>query len=174
MAFVPPPNQVGIPLPQMPQNPAILNDIAHAHQYLDGRSGNVVQNPATDQEVGLAEVYKNALIFQCAPGSVGPPWLQAFQLQIQQNFQQIVHDIAGIRNDIALLRQEQPILLANSQAGTKGLLYNPVQNGWVLLAAPNPANRDELLTFTQHQCIASANALGLPSLPPHTLIIDRR
>ncbi|KAF8529715.1 hypothetical protein BU17DRAFT_79801 [Hysterangium stoloniferum] len=119
------------------------------------RRGNISQNPATNQEVGLAEVYKTALIFQCAPGPVEPPWLQAFQANIQQNFQQIAHnlaairdDIAAIRNDIALLRQEQPILLANSQAGTKGPLYNPVQNGWVLLAAPNPVTKDELLTFT--------------------------
>ncbi|KAF8528098.1 hypothetical protein BU17DRAFT_81328 [Hysterangium stoloniferum] len=132
----------------MPQNPAIYNDIAYTHQYLEGliwiSLGNVVQNPATDHEVGLAEACPHLPV--CTQ-SCWTPWLQAFQANIQQNFQQLqqnfqkmVHDIAGINNGIALLQQEQPILLANSQAGTKGPLYNSVQNGWVLLAAPNPAS----------------------------------
>ena len=50
-----------------------------------------------------------------------------------------------IANDLAFLRQmttELPIILANSQAGPCGPLYNPTlmqAQDWVpLLAAPNP------------------------------------
>ena len=63
--------------------------------------------------------------------------------------------VGQIANDVAFLRQranEQPIILANSQAGYRGSLYNPTlmaAQGWApLLAAPNPRTRDELLVFT--------------------------
>ena len=108
-------------------------------------SGNTHPNPATDHEVGLAEAYKTALVFACAPGPAAPPWLANLQVQVNQ----IAADVAAIRNDIAQSRREQPILLANSQAGTRGRLYDPTANGWVLLVAPNPATRDELMKFTR-------------------------
>lgn len=100
---------------------------------------------------------------------------------------------------ILYLRQrsdELPVLLANSQAGGLGRLYNPtaIANGWApLLAQPNPTTRDELLHFTSkcqclmphmpvndfllmtvNQCIASAANLGLPLLPAQTPVLDRR
>jgi hypothetical protein len=82
--------------------------------------------------------------------------------QNTDNIQQITDDLANltgqlwqIANDVAFLRQrttEQPIILANSQAGPRGPLYNPtimLAQGWApLLAAPNPRTRDELLVFT--------------------------
>jgi len=56
--------------------------------------------------------------------------------------------------DIAYLRQrseEMPFMLANSQAGPRGVLCNPavVANGWAQpLAPPNPRTRDELMNFS--------------------------
>jgi hypothetical protein len=42
-------------------------------------------------------------------------------------------------------------MMANSQVGPRGLLFNPtiIVNGWSpLLAPPNPRTRDELVGFT--------------------------
>ena len=76
----------------------------------------------------------------------------------QQNSASIANlmaQVVQIANDVAFLRQrttELPIVLANSQAGPRGPLYNPTlmqAQGWApLLAAPNPRTRDELLIFT--------------------------
>ena len=76
----------------------------------------------------------------------------------QQNSASIANlmaQVVQIANDVAFLRQrttELPIILANSQAGPRGPLYNPTlmqAQGWApLLAAPNPRTRDELLIFT--------------------------
>jgi hypothetical protein len=67
----------------------------------------------------------------------------------------MANQVGQMANDIASLRQrttELPITLANSQAGPRGPLYNPIlmqAQGWAsLLAAPNPRTRDELLIFT--------------------------
>jgi len=64
-------------------------------------------------------------------------------------------NLATVTNDVALLRQrsdEQPIILANSRAGNKERLYNPLAllpNNWAApLGPPNPINRDELLHFS--------------------------
>ena len=90
-------------------------------------------------------------------------------------------------------------MLANSNAGPRGRLFNPTAfaNGWAPhLAAPNPTSRDELLSFTSElefpfrfltpvtffiyvfitvqQCILSATDLGLPLLPQNTPVIERR
>jgi hypothetical protein len=63
--------------------------------------------------------------------------------------QPVINDVAAIRNDLTTFQQEQPILLANSQAGNRELLYDPRLAGqWALLAAPNPTTRDDLMSFT--------------------------
>ena len=128
---------------------------------------------ATEDEIGRAEAYKAAVIFNVAPVAA-PAWLQAIQAniaqQIQQSLQPVINDIAAIRNDITAIRnditairnnftairndittlnQELPIFLANSQAGLREPLYDPRQTGqWVLLAAPNPTTKTELMSFT--------------------------
>ena len=54
-----------------------------------------------------------------------------------QTVQQIVANVAFLRRR----SEEMPILLANSQAGTPGPLYNPtaMANGWApYLVPPNP------------------------------------
>jgi hypothetical protein len=59
-----------------------------------------------------------------------------------------------MRDDITHLRsrsEEMPIMLANSQVGPRGRLFNPtaIANGWApMLVAPNPKTRDELVQFT--------------------------
>ena len=63
--------------------------------------------------------------------------------------QPVINDVAAIRNDLTTFQQEQPILLANSRAGNREPLYDPRLAGqWVLLAAPNPTSRDDLMSFT--------------------------
>ena len=68
--------------------------------------------------------------------------------------QQMRADLQQNMVDIAHLRQrsdELPIILTNSQAGPRGLLFNPtaIVNGWApLFTVPNPRTRDELLHFT--------------------------
>ena len=71
------------------------------------------------------------------------------------NLANLTAQVGEIANGVAFLRQrstELPIILANSQAGPRGPLYNPTLmqgQGWApLLAAPNPRTRDELLIFT--------------------------
>ena len=75
--------------------------------------------------------------------------------QNTDNLANLTAQVGQIANDVAFLRQrstELPIILANSQAGPRGPLYNPTLmqgQGWApLLAAPNPRTRDELLIFT--------------------------
>ena len=132
-------------------------------------SGAFSGHPATAHEVGLAESYKAALVYSAGaalpaggapPAAVAPPWLQAFQANINQQFNQQFANInqqfanvnlqlVNITNDITAMRNEHPILLVNSQAGTHGPLFDPTLPGWALLAAPNPTTRDELLMFTR-------------------------
>lgn len=71
------------------------------------------------------------------------------------NITTLTANLATVTNDVALLRQrsdEQPIILANSRAGNKERLYNPLAllpNNWAApLGPPNPINRDELLHFS--------------------------
>ena len=116
-------------------------------------------HPATEDEIGRAEAYKAAVIFNIIPGAA-PAWLQVLQANLAQQFQHLLqpltndiaaihNDIASIRNDIAILKQEQPILLANSRAGFREPLYDPRQaEQWILLAAPNPTTKAELMSFT--------------------------
>jgi hypothetical protein len=128
-------------------------------------------NNAVDLEIGAAEAYRAAVIFSYNPGgNVVPPWLANLNANVQQiaadvNQVRADHcrlkfiwppaaDVQQIRGDIAHLRQrsdELPIMLANSQVGPRGHLFNPtaIANGWApLLVAPNPTSRDELLSFT--------------------------
>jgi hypothetical protein len=105
---------------------------------------SAVPNAATTNNIGQAEAYRTAIIFSHSPGgNAAPPWLANLTANVQQ-----------IANDVAFLRQradELPIILANSQTGPRGPLYNPtlMAQGWApLLAAPNPRTRDELLVFT--------------------------
>jgi len=65
-----------------------------------------------------------------------------------QTLQQLKNDMEAMRADFAEFRSDLPIMLANSQAGNSGPLYNPTVPGWVLLTAPNPTTRDELRVFT--------------------------
>ena len=68
--------------------------------------------------------------------------------------QQMRADLQQNMVDITHLRQrsdELPIVLANSQAGPHGLLFNPtaIMHGWApLLTVPNLRTWDELLHFT--------------------------
>ena len=201
-------NAAGVPLPPIPGNPSLLSDISNAKEYIDRLAASKREplfsttsadlevtsvagqpNAATDAEIGAGEVYKAAVVFSHNPGgNVAPAWLANLTATVNQ-----------IALDVAYLRQkadELPILLANSQAGARGPLFNPtvLQNGWApLLTAPNPRSRDELLgftgEFTRHfhivvlilfvlqivnQCNASAHSLGLPALPPQTLVPERR
>ncbi|PPQ71436.1 hypothetical protein CVT26_011133 [Gymnopilus dilepis] len=100
--------------------------------------------------------------------------------QLVATTQHLTGEIAALRLDINRLfdkTNELPILLANSQAGNRGVLYNPtaLANGWAPpLAHPNPATRDELMTFTIAQCVASAQNLGLPHLPGAPSVVERR
>jgi len=172
MALLPPPNLAGVALPPPPQNPVIFSDIApavdYARQLNDGRLGRSQSNisslilnsasgvfpghPATAQEVGLAECYKAALVFAAVPPAlvpVAPPWVQALQVGMNAQFANVNAQLAQITNDIAAMRHEQPILLANSQAGNHEPLYDPTVPGWVLLAPPHPTTRDQLKSFTR-------------------------
>ena len=128
-----------------------------------------VGNAATANDIGQAEAYKTAVIFSHSPGgNAAPPWLANLTANVQQianlaqqntaNLANLTAQVGQIANDVAFLRQrtaELPIILANSQAGPRGPLYNPTlmqAQGWPgwapLLAAPNPRTRDELLVFT--------------------------
>ncbi|KAI9508544.1 hypothetical protein F5148DRAFT_1195363 [Russula earlei] len=100
---------------------------------------------------------------------------------LKERLQNIEERVQNIQDDVAFLRrhvEEMPILLANSQAGTRGRLYNPtiaLVGGWApLMEAPNPVNRDALFMFTVNECVASARNLGLPPLPPGTPVAERR
>ena len=121
-------------------------------------SGTSAGHPATAHEVGLAESYKAALVYSAGaagaqagapPAAVAPPWLQAVQANIDQQFANLNIELANLRNDLETMRNEHPILLANSQAGTHGPLFDPALPGWALLAAPNPTTRDELFMFSR-------------------------
>jgi hypothetical protein len=117
-------------------------------------SGYYTGHPATADEVGAAECYKAALVFAAAPAHqpVAPPWAQAIHQQLvhlRDDLAGVRADIVGVRNDITVMRNEQPILLANGCAVRHEPLYNPTVPGWVLLAAPHPTTRDQLLTFTR-------------------------
>ena len=129
-------------------------------------------NSATDDEIGAAAVYDLQLLVDHIPIPPEPPWLQ----NLNDTIQQIRTDLAAlvasvnaltatttintanivdITADVAVLRRrldEQPVLMANSRAGHKERLYNPLAllpNGWaVLLVRPNPLNRDELMCFS--------------------------
>ncbi len=81
--------------------------------------------------------------------AAAPPWVQALQANMNQQFANVNLQLVKIANDIAAIRAEQPILLANSQAGNHGPLYDPTLPGWVLLGFPHPTTRDELVTFTR-------------------------
>jgi hypothetical protein len=166
-ALAPSLNGAGVPLPPNPENPPSLIDITNAKEYVDrlsfskGQPSNSAHtillirfrilitaacqpNAATDGDIGAAEAYKTAVVLTHSPGAnVAPPWLANLNATVQQ-----------IAADVAFLRrrsEEMPILLANSQAGTRGPLYNPtaMANGWApYLVPPNPRTRDELLAFT--------------------------
>jgi len=87
-------------------------------------------------------------------------------------------------------QSELPIILANSQAGNRGPLLDPTVLGRELLTTPNPRTLEELRMlpvsredFRTHfyssplleaQCLASARALGLPPLPPHAVLSERK
>jgi hypothetical protein len=141
---------------------------------------SAVAHAATTNDIGQAEAYRTAVIFSHSPGgNAAPPWLANLTANVQQianltqqntanhanlaaqvgqmanQVGQIANQVGQIANDVAFLRQrttELPIILANSQAGPRGPLYNPIlmqAQGWApLLAAPNPRTRDELLIFT--------------------------
>ena len=114
------------------------------------------QTPATDQEVGLAEAYKAGVVGPLPTAApVAPAWLQAFQANIDQQFNNFNQQLANvaqqlnvIANELVAMRGEQPILLANSTAGPGEPLYNPNMPGeWVPLLAPS--SRDELRSYTR-------------------------
>ncbi|KAF8800156.1 hypothetical protein BYT27DRAFT_7263300 [Phlegmacium glaucopus] len=175
-APIPPNNQAGVPLPPNPHDPVIHDDIAQAHNYLQAlawtRAGPH-QNPATDQEIALAEVYKSTLVFSCAPAAAAPPWLAAIHADIQH----MTNNIATLSNNINQLLQksdEQPKLLVNSSAGICEPLYDPTQPGWIYLNAPNPTTCRELAHFNRQQCADSAAALDLPVLPAGSSLRQHR
>jgi len=244
--LIPPPNQSGIALPPLPHNPPIYGDIAYAVDYVNQLSWSRTRRsesyvlaphvsdsaldnqgnprPATDDEVGRAEVYKAVLTFAVAPQAFAPAWLQAFQAHIDNQFHalnantvdqlsrsrtgksesyvlapHVIDSALDLQNnrataeevgqaeaykaaltfavapaaapawvqalqahidnqfdalniriatEIQQLRVEQSILSENSRAGNFGPLYDPTVLGqWVLLAAPNPTCRSDLLTF---------------------------
>ncbi|KAJ6608496.1 hypothetical protein B0H10DRAFT_2226796 [Mycena sp. CBHHK59/15] len=66
---------------------------------------------------------------------------------------------------------QQPMHLINTVAAHDKPLRGP---DLVVLNAPHPRTRDELLLFTQNQCTASATALGLPLLPNAAHVDERR
>ena len=119
--------------------------------------------PATAQEVGNAEAYKIALVNALAPPPAAPlpaapppaipPWAQALQVQlnaVQATVNAVQATVNNMNIRFVVTQAEQPILLANSQAGTQGPLYDPTAPAnWLRLAAPNPTTRDELLSFTR-------------------------
>lgn len=136
----------------MPTSPFIL--------LLNSASGS-----ATADEVGIAECYKAALVFSAmAPNQVpaAPPWVQALQAMMDQQFANINQQLANMANEITAIRNEQPILLTNSTAGNSEPLFNPTVPGWVLLAPPNPTTRDQLLTFTREFLAILTMVHGIP------------
>jgi len=166
---------------------------------------SAVANAATINDIGRAEAYRTAVIFSHSPGgNVAPPWLANLTMNVQQianstqqntanlanltanvqqntaNIANLTADVQQIANDVAFLRQrttELPIILANSQAGPRGPLYNPTlmqAQGWApLLAAPNPRTRDELLVFTSegyplHFSVLVSSSLLIDTIPQHS------
>lgn len=91
------------------------------------------------------------------------------------NFAATIHEA---HQELMQKIHELPCILVNSQTSDQGTLLNPTtikQHGYPLpLTEPNPRNREELLNFTVSQCIASAESLGLPSLPQDTPVQERR
>ena len=72
-----------------------------------------------------------------APAAAAPIWVQGLYAYLD-----------AAKNDIARLRGEHMILLANSQAGHGSPLYDPTFPAqWTLLAAPNPTSRNDLMAF---------------------------
>ncbi|KAH9481882.1 hypothetical protein JR316_0006412 [Psilocybe cubensis] len=71
-----------------------------------------------------------------------------------------------------------PVIISNAQSGLKGLIRNPfliaADGSAPTLQPPNPTTYQELLGFTEQQCVASAADLGLPLLPPNATIDARR
>ncbi|KAJ3507800.1 hypothetical protein NLJ89_g6099 [Agrocybe chaxingu] len=103
-SLLPPANQAGIPLPKTPQNPATFEDIGQAVQYLRALDWTRVgphPNPATNREIGEAEVYKTSLILSCMFGPTAPPWLAGLRAHIQ-NVQAATD--ADLRNDTNAIR----------------------------------------------------------------------
>ncbi|KAN0125308.1 hypothetical protein V8E53_015618 [Lactarius tabidus] len=66
---------------------------------------------------------------------------------------------------------ELPVKLANSSRGPNGRLRHP-RTG-LLLAAPNPRTRDQLVAFTAIQCTDSAQDLDLEPLV-NVVVLERR
>ncbi|KAJ3517312.1 hypothetical protein NLJ89_g575 [Agrocybe chaxingu] len=161
------------------------------------------QTPATADVVGKAEAYRSSLVFAVDQGPAAPAWLQDLTASInairvdvtamrgnintmqanintlQADFTTMQANFNAMQGDVAQLLQrsdEQPVLLANSRAGTREPLYDPtqLQGNW---AAPlvRPQHRDDLLTMSAQDCITAATALGLPPLPAAgTTVVDRR
>lgn len=84
-----------------------------------------------------------------------PPWAANMQANMQAALNHLQGTLNDVQADIQNLRirfDQQPILIANSQAGTLGRLRDPTQvlpNGTAPhLNPPHPQTRDELLRFT--------------------------
>jgi hypothetical protein len=74
-----------------------------------------------------------------------PAWVQGLYARIDTRLEAVQH---AMQIDLARLRGEHAVLLANSQAGHGAPLYDPtLPNQWALLIAPNPTSRDDLMSF---------------------------
>ena len=149
--YYPPPNQAGILLPPVPNDPPVYGNPAYAEEYFDQLKWSrnckcksylltlhvnysTPDNPATADKVGQAVAYKAGLSFAAVPPPGAPAWVQG------------LYDYLNNRFEVA--RGEQVILLANSQAGHGAPLYDPTLPGqWASLVAPNPTSRDDLMGF---------------------------
>ena len=117
MAFAPPANNAGLPIPEISANPPSLSDITNIKDYverliqskgkclfpadaavlnatcwidLDSISGSRCENHATDDDIGAAELYLHESVLRTSlGGAAAPPWLDAFVNTLDQMRQSI-------------------------------------------------------------------------------------
>ena len=130
-ALIPPPNTIGVNLPPVPHNPAILSDITNAKEYTERLSHikcelhnsmlqvSAIHNlltagnpnvPNASDEIGAARAYESAVIFSHNPGpGAAPAWLAQLVANIDnmnQNIANMNQNIANMNQNIANMNQD--------------------------------------------------------------------